>query len=51
MIETDRLSIPHADMQNRDFVLEPLNELAPDMVHPVLHMTTSQLLKLMKKCK
>ena len=51
VIETDRLSIPHADMQNRDFVLEPLNELAPDMVHPVLHMTTSQLLKLMKKCK
>lgn len=51
VIENDRLSIPHADMQNRDFVLEPLNELAPDMVHPVLHMTTSQLLKLMKKCK
>lgn len=51
VVETDRLSIPHVDMQNRDFVLDPLNELAPDMVHPVLHMTTSQLLKLMKKCK
>ena len=51
VIDTDRLTVPHPDMKNRDFVLEPLNELAPDMVHPVLHMTTEQLLKLMKKCK
>ncbi len=51
VIDTDRLSVPHPDMQNRDFVLEPLNELAPGMVHPILHMTTEQLLKIMKKCK
>ena len=49
VIYTDRLSVPHPDMQNRDFVLKPLNELAPYMVHPVLHMTTEQLLKIMKK--
>ncbi len=51
VIDTDRLLVPHPDMQNREFVLEPLKELAPDMVHPILHMTTEQLLKIMKKCK
>ena len=51
VIETDRLSVPHPDLQNRDFVLIPLNELAPNMVHPVLHMTTEKLVKIMNKCK
>ena len=51
IIDLPELKVPHPDMQNREFVLEPLKELAPDMVHPILHMTTEQLLKIMKKCK
>lgn len=41
--ETD-LVIPHIDMQNRRFVLEPLCELAPAYLHPVLKKTVKQML-------
>ena len=39
------LTLPHPDMQNRDFVLKPMAELAPHFVHPVLGKTMEQLLK------
>jgi len=35
IIDTDRLRIPHIDMQNRMFVLEPLMELCPYKINPV----------------
>lgn len=35
-IFTENLKIPHPDMHNRMFVLEPLNEIAPFVIHPVL---------------
>jgi 2-amino-4-hydroxy-6-hydroxymethyldihydropteridine diphosphokinase len=38
------LKVPHIDMQNRIFVLEPLNEICPDFVHPVLNKSISQIL-------
>jgi len=38
------LSIPHPDMKNRQFVLEPLSELAPSFVHPVYRKTVKELL-------
>lgn len=38
------LTLPHPDMQNRDFALRPMAELAPHFVHPVLHRTMLQLL-------
>lgn len=38
------LILPHPDLQNRDFVLDPMVELAPNFVHPVLHKTMRQLL-------
>ena len=39
------LKVPHPDMQNRDFVLRPLAQIAPDTVHPVLRKTIKQLWK------
>lgn len=43
------LTIPHPDMQNRTFVLEPLSELAPHYVHPMLHKTVTELLDELKE--
>ena len=39
------LTIPHADMENRMFVLEPLSELCPGRRHPVWGKTVAQLKK------
>ena len=43
VIDTEDLHIPHIDLQNRDFVLIPMNEIAPYLRHPVLKLTISQL--------
>lgn len=42
--EDDVLVIPHQDMENRSFVLEPLSMLEPNYRHPVLGKTVKQLL-------
>lgn len=34
VLQTERLTIPHYDMQNREFVIIPLLEIAPDLILP-----------------
>ncbi|XBS70577.1 2-amino-4-hydroxy-6-hydroxymethyldihydropteridine diphosphokinase [Acerihabitans sp. KWT182] len=33
-IHSERLTVPHYDMKNREFMLYPLSELAPDLIFP-----------------
>ena len=42
------LKLPHPEMQNRRFALLPLAEIAPDIIHPVMNKTVTELLK---ECK
>ncbi|MBQ8519114.1 MAG: 2-amino-4-hydroxy-6-hydroxymethyldihydropteridine diphosphokinase [Agathobacter sp.] len=44
------LTIPHADMENRMFVLEPLSQLCPGRRHPVWGKTVAQLKKELLAC-
>lgn len=43
VLDTPRLRLPHPDMQNRDFVLLPLAEIAPELKHPTLQKTIWEL--------
>ena len=45
VLDTPRLRLPHPDMQNRDFVLLPLAEIAPELKHPTLQKTIWELKK------
>jgi 2-amino-4-hydroxy-6-hydroxymethyldihydropteridine diphosphokinase len=43
-METYKLTIPHPRLAQRAFVLKPLVDIAPDLIHPVLYYTVSELL-------
>jgi 2-amino-4-hydroxy-6-hydroxymethyldihydropteridine diphosphokinase len=45
VISTNLITIPHPKLAERKFVLEPLFEIAPNYLHPVLNKTNASLLK------
>ena len=38
------LIVPHPDLQNRDFVLKPMNDLCPEFIHPILKKSVKEML-------
>lgn len=43
VMDTPELIIPHANLAERAFVLLPLRDLAPQMMHPILHQSITEL--------
>lgn len=48
IIDTERLKVPHPDLHNRDFVLVPLSEIAPDFKDPVRGVSVADMLKALR---
>ena len=46
VIDDPGLQIPHPYLAERNFVLEPLKDIAPDFLHPVLNKTVDTLYKM-----
>jgi 2-amino-4-hydroxy-6-hydroxymethyldihydropteridine diphosphokinase len=44
IISSTALKIPHPELARRRFALEPLTEIAGDVIHPVLHLTIREIL-------
>jgi len=49
VVETQDLQVPHPRMHERLFVLEPLCDIAPAAIHPVLRATAAELIKRLDK--
>ena len=50
IVYTENLIIPHIDMQNRQFVLEPLCEIAPYAIHPIFKEAVIKLKNKLENC-
>lgn len=48
IINAKRLKIPHPHIQKRRFILVPLSEVSPEMLHPLLKKTNQELLDVVK---
>ena len=46
VISIPGLEVPHPKIADRRFVLEPLSEVAPAAVHPVIGLTVAEMLQL-----
>lgn len=44
VIDSATLTLPHAQLHRRDFVLKPIMEIAPDWTHPLLGLTAQEML-------
>jgi 2-amino-4-hydroxy-6-hydroxymethyldihydropteridine diphosphokinase len=51
VVKKRTLKIPHPELANRRFVLLPLSELGPQVIHPVLQASVSELLASVKDAK
>jgi len=47
VIQEENLMVPHPLLHQRLFVLNPLTEIAPDLIHPVLNKSMRTLLKML----
>ena len=50
IIDEEDLKVQHIEIQKRSFVLEPVNEISPDKIHPVFKKTVHQLLLDLNSC-
>ncbi|ORX43819.1 Dihydropteroate synthase [Piromyces finnis] len=48
ILKTENLIIPHPRISERRFVLEPLNDIAKNLIHPTKQQTINSLLKVLK---
>jgi 2-amino-4-hydroxy-6-hydroxymethyldihydropteridine diphosphokinase len=49
ILNEDNLKIPHPLLHERDFVLSPLCEIAPDIKHPLLKLSMDELMQQLHK--
>ena len=46
VVDSERLTIPHPRMHERKFVLVPLTQIAPELLHPRLQRSVRELVAL-----